>query len=60
MTTTEKCIAWFNENGVHAWSPTKDDDVFIYVNDFEINISSAEVYFRAELYDSEREVTNEA
>ncbi len=54
MTKTEKCIAWFNENGIHAWSPTKDDDVFINVCDMEINISSAEVSFRAELYDSEK------
>lgn len=52
MTTSEKCIAWFNENGIHAWSPTKDDMVMIIVNDFEINVSNSEIEYRAELYDN--------
>ena len=53
MTRAEKCIAWFNENGVHAWSPTKDEAVMIMINDLEISVSSAEVEFRADLYDCE-------
>lgn len=53
MTRAEKCIAWFNENGVHAWSPTKDEEVMIMINDLEISVSSAEVSFRASLYDLE-------
>jgi len=54
MTRAEKCIAWFNENGVHAWSPDNDGDVIIMINDLEISISSAEIRFRASLYDLEK------
>jgi hypothetical protein len=53
MTNAEKCIAWFNANGIHAWSPTQDEFILIMVNDMEINISTAEVEYRCELYNEQ-------
>jgi hypothetical protein len=55
MTKAEKCIAWFNERGIRACSPTHDDTVvMITVGKFNINVSDSEIEYRALLYDYER------
>ncbi len=53
---TQQAIRWFKENCCHAYED--DDSVFIEVNNedysYEIQISSSEVSYRAELYKEEK------
>ena len=48
-----QAIRWFKTNGVHAW----EDDGSVYVEfedaELEIQVSSAEVSYRSELYKEE-------
>ena len=47
----QKALLWFEQNGFECYT---DDDSTIYlvVNDFNIQVSTSEVLYRAELWDS--------
>jgi len=56
MTEAQQAIRWFKKNGVHAYED--DGSVYIEVTDseeaeLEIQVSSSEVSYRAELYKEE-------
>ena len=45
----QKALLWFQHNG---FSASEDDGtIYIYVNDFNIQISTSELSYRAELWD---------
>jgi len=55
MTELQQAVRWFKENDVHAYED--DGSVYIVVAslDLEIQVSTSEVSYRAELYREEQE-----
>jgi hypothetical protein len=50
--TLEKAIKWFESMGYHA----EGDDcssVYLYLNGFSVQLSTAEIEYRADLWDNE-------
>lgn len=55
MNELEYCLKWFESEGINAFLYHKSIYVVIGEDDFEFQISSAEISFRAELYKSKIE-----
>ncbi len=41
-------LAWFEQRGIKAYET--DDNIYIRVDDYDIQISTSEIMFRADLY----------
>jgi len=50
LAEVQKALLWFKHNGFSA-SEDGEGSIYLYVNDFSIQISTSEVLYRAEIWD---------
>jgi hypothetical protein len=49
-TELQKALLWFEQNGFECYSDD-DNTIYLVVNDFNVQVSTSEVSYRAELWD---------
>jgi len=50
METIKKSLLWFEQNGFECYED--DGTIYLVVNDFHIQVSTSEVFYRAEIWES--------
>ena len=51
LTELQKALLWFEHNGFEC-STDDDSTIYLVVNNFNIQVSTSEVLYRAELWDN--------